>query len=108
MAPCNQLLHLNALVPSGTANPFPAFTADFCLTDLVLQLTSTTGGKSYCVIWLVTAAASEELFFFSVDEHGQRVTLNSGIVCPKDSYLSANTFTGATANLRVLLTGYYC
>ena len=46
-----------------------------------------------------------------VDKYGHQIHLNSGIYCPKDSYLTVNSGVfadGATSNLRVLLTGYYC
>jgi hypothetical protein len=114
MPTCDKLIRLNALVTPGGLHQFDPFTVDFCLTDLVLDLWSFPDGldsKASCGIWLVTPGVSEILFQFFVDKHGQRVNLNSGVVCPKGSYLTANGgvfATGGSGNLRVLLTGYSC
>lgn len=114
MTVCNKLRRLNTLIIPGGVEKFDPFTEDFCLTDLVLDLWTFPDGldsKASCGIWLVTPGVSEILFNFFVDKHGQRVHLNSGILCPKGSYLSANggVFTaGGTGDLRVLLTGYTC
>lgn len=63
--------------------------------------------------WLVTPSAgtSEVLFKLFVDKQGHQVHLHSGVFCPKGSYLTANSgvfVEGATASLRVLLTGHLC
>jgi hypothetical protein len=114
MATCDKLRRLNALVTPGGVQKFDPFTEDFCLTDLVLDLWSFPDGldsKASCGIWLVVPASSEILFNLFVDRHGQRIHLNSGILCPKGSYLTANAgvFTsGGTGDLRVLLTGHIC
>lgn len=114
MPTCDKLAHLNALVTPGMVHKFDPFPADFCLTDLVLDLWSFPEGldsKASCGIWLVQPTSSEILFQLFVDKQGQRVNLHSGIVCPAGSYLTANSgifATGATADLRVLLTGHAC
>jgi|GraSoiStandDraft_8_1057269.scaffolds.fasta_scaffold155826_2 hypothetical protein len=111
---CNRLARLNALVTPGAVHKFDSFHVSFCLTDLVLDLSSFPDGldsKASCGIWLVQPGVSEILFEFFVDKHGQRVSLNSGIVCPEGSYLTANAgvfASGGTGDLRVLLTGYTC
>ena len=113
---CKNLERLNALVTPGEVEQFDAFKEDFCLTDIVMDLWSFPEGlnsKASCSIWLVTPAqqTSEILFKFFVDRHGHQIHLNSGVFCPKGSYLTANAgifAEGATASLRVLLTGYYC
>jgi hypothetical protein len=81
---------------------------------MVLDLWTFPGGldsKARCGIWLVTPGVSEILFNFFVDRHGQRMHLNSGVLCPKGSYLTANGgvfASGGTGDLRVLLTGHVC
>ncbi|HKI02758.1 MAG TPA: hypothetical protein VKK31_12340 [Thermoanaerobaculia bacterium] len=114
MPTCDKLKRFNALVPPGAVEKFAPFDADFCLTDLVLDLWSFPDGldsKAGCGIWLVTTGSSEILFNLFIDKHGQRVSLNSGVLCPKGSYLTANAgvfASGGTADLRVLLTGHDC
>ena len=113
---CEKLQRLNALVTAGEVEQFAPFKKDFCLTDIVMDLWSFPDGldsKASCSVWLVTPSAgtSEVLFRFYIDKHGHQVHLNSGVFCPKDSYLTANSGTfavGGTASLRVLMTGYYC
>lgn len=114
MPTCDKLKRLNGLVSPGGVQQFDTFTEDFCLTDLVLDLWTFPDGldsKASCGIWLVTPGGSEILFKFFVDKHGQRVHLNSGILCPAGSYLTANGgvfASGGTGDLRVLLTGHAC
>ena len=113
---CKDLVRFNALVTPGEVETFAAFAKDFCLTDIVLDLWTFPEGlnsKASCSIWLVTPSAgtSEVLFKFFIDKYGHQVHQNSGVLCPKGSYLTANSgifAEGATASLRVLLTGYYC
>jgi hypothetical protein len=114
MPTCDKLRRLNALIPPGAVNKFDPFDADFCLTDLVLDLWSFPDGldsKASCGIWLVIPGTSEVLFNLFVDKHGQRVHLHSGVFCPKGSQLTANAgrfAAGGTGDLRVLLTGHDC
>jgi hypothetical protein len=113
---CDKLGRLNALVTEGEVEHFDVFKKDFCLTDIVMDLWTFPEGlnsKASCSVWLVTpsASTSEILFKFFIDKHGHQVHLNSGVFCPEGSYLTANSgifAEGATASLRVLLTGYYC
>lgn len=113
---CMDLERLNALVTPGEVEQFDAFKKDFCLTDIVMDLYTfpeDLSSKATCSIWLVTPAesTSEILFSCFIDKYGHQIHLNSGVFCPKGSYLTANSgiFTeGSTADLRVLLTGYYC
>jgi len=111
---CKRLERFNALVTPGEVEVFPVFKADFCLTDIVMDLWTFPDGlnsKASCSIWLVTASTSEILFKFFIDKYGHQVHLNSGVFCPTGSHLTANSGVfaeGATASLRVLLTGYYC
>jgi hypothetical protein len=116
-ASCKDLVRFNALVTPGETEIFPPFTRDFCLTDIVMDLWTFPEGldssKASCTIWLVVPAAgtSESIFKFSIDKYGHQVHLNSGVFCPKSSHLTANSgifVVGATAPLRVLLTGFYC
>ena len=110
-----KLERLNALVTPGAVKEFAAFKKDFCLTDVVMDLWSFPEGldsKASCSLWLVTAAAgtSEILFQSHVNKYGHQIHLNSGVFCPKGSYLTVNSGVfaeGATADLRVLLTGRY-
>lgn len=114
MPTCDKLKRLNALVTPGGKEKFDPFSEDFCLTDLVLDLWTfpdELDSKANCLIELVIPGKSEVLFKLFVDKHGQRIHLNSGILCPKGSYLIANSgvFTsGGTGALRVLLTGHAC
>jgi len=108
MPSCNQLMHLNGLVTPGGVHRWANFTVDFCLTDLVLDPEG-AGMTGSVAIWLtIPDVSSEILFQFFVDNSGKAVSLNSGIVCPKGSLLTANGNTGATGNIRVMLTGYTC
>jgi hypothetical protein len=103
---------LNALGLPGQVHQFPAFQADFCLTDVVLDLWSFPDGldsKASCSIWLVTPGVSEVLFQCFVDRRGHQIHLISGVDCPSGSYLTVNCgifVAGPTADLRVLLSGY--
>jgi hypothetical protein len=109
------LTHLNALVTPGQQKTFAPFGKTFCLTDIVMDLWTFPDGldsKASCGIWLVTPAqgTSEILFSCWIDKYGHQIHLNSGIVCPKGSYLTANSgvfAVGQTADLRVLMTGSY-
>jgi hypothetical protein len=113
---CQKLSRLNALVTPGEVEQFDVFKDDFCLTDVVMDLWSFPDGldsKASCSIWLVTPSqgTSEVLFKCFIDKYGHQIHLNSGIFCPGGSYLTANSgifADGATASLRVLLTGRYC
>jgi hypothetical protein len=115
MATCDKLVRFNTQLTPGAAHAFDTFTADFCLTDVVIDLASFPDGldsKATCTIWLTKPeVSSQTLFPLSVDKHGQRVNLTSGIVCPKGYFLSANAglfVTGNTASIWVVLTGYTC
>jgi hypothetical protein len=116
MATCDKLVRFTAEVAPGGVHVFDTFTADFCLTDVVLDLASFPDGidasKATCTIWLTKPeVSSQTLFPLSVDKHGQRINLTSGIVCPKGSLLTANAglfVTGNTAKVWVVLTGYIC
>ena len=113
---CNDLLRINTLLLAGELEQFDPFERDFCLTDVVLDLYSIPDGlnsKASCSIWLVTPSegTSEYLFKCFVNRDGHQIHLNSGIYCPKGSYLSASSgvfVEGPTSSLRVLLTGKYC
>ncbi|HEV7509979.1 MAG TPA: hypothetical protein VGS07_34220 [Thermoanaerobaculia bacterium] len=108
MPNCSQLMHLNGLVTPGGVSRWANFTADFCLTDLVLD-PEDEGLHGGVAIWLtIPEVSSENLFKFFVDNSGKYVSLNSGILCPKGSLLTANGNTGATGNIKVMLTGYTC
>ena len=104
--------HLNALGIAGQVHQFPTFQTDFRLTDVVLDLWSFPDGldsKASCSIWLVTPGTSEVLFQCFVDRHGHQIHLVSGVHCPTGSYLTVNSgifAVGATADLRILLSGY--
>ena len=113
---CSNLIRFNALVQPGEVEIFDIFEKDFCLTDMVLDLYTIPDGlnsKASCSIWLVTPSegTSEYLFKCFVDRDGHQIHLNSGVYCPKGSYLTANSgifVEGPTSLLRVLLTGFYC
>jgi hypothetical protein len=113
---CSNLVRFNALLQPGEVEKFEAFKKDFSLTDIVLDLYSIPDGlnsKASCSIWLVTPSegTSEYLFKCFVDRDGHQIHLNSGVYCPKGSYLTANSgifVEGPTSSLRVLLTGFYC
>jgi hypothetical protein len=112
---CKDLVRLNALVTPGEVKQFPPFTKAFCLTDVVLDLWDFPNGLSStasCAIWLVVPAAGTSEIFFQcfVDKYGHQIHLNSGIFCPKNSYLTANAgfAQSGLGDLRVLLTGHYC
>jgi hypothetical protein len=111
---CKNLERFNTLLTPGDVKQFEAFKKDFCLTDIVLTLWNFPEGlnsKASCSIWLVTPEKSEVLFKCFIDKYGHQIHLNSGVLCPKGSYLTANSgifAEGSTADLRVLLTGFYC
>lgn len=113
---CKNLVRLNDLLLPGKLKKFEVFTKDFCLTDVVLDLYSIPDGlnsKASCSIWLVTPSqgTSEDLFNCFVNRSGHQIHLNSGVYCPKGSYLTASSgifAEGPTSSLRVLLTGSYC
>lgn len=108
MPSCNQLMHMNGLVTPGGVVRWATFTVDFCLTDLVLD-PEDASWQGAVAIWLtIPEVSSENLFHFFVDSSGKSVNLNSGIVCPKGSLLTANGNTGATGKIKVMLTGYTC
>jgi hypothetical protein len=104
----------NALVTPGQVEQFPTLQQDYYLTDVVLDLWSFPEGlssKAACDIWLVnpTAGSSEVFFHCFVDKYGHQIHLITGIYCPSGSYLTANSgvfASGATGDLRVLLSGY--
>jgi hypothetical protein len=109
-------VHLNALVTPGAVHKLDPFPVDFCLTDVVLDLSSFPDGldsKGSCSIYLATPTNSELLFdSLFVDRHGRQVSLHSGIVCPAGSYLTANvgvfTTGGGSGDVKVLLAGFNC
>jgi hypothetical protein len=109
----SDLKRLNALVTPGEEKKFDPFTKEFRLTDIVMDLWTFPAGldsQASCGVWLVTPAqaTSEILFQCWIDKYGHQIHLNSGILCPKGSYLTANggVFAqGLTADLRVLMTG---
>jgi hypothetical protein len=113
---CSNLERFNAQVSPGGVKRFDPFKKNFCLTDVVLDLWTFPEGmnsKASCSIWLVTPSEgrSEILFQCFVDKYGHQIHLNSGVFCPKGSYLTANSgvfVEGQTGTLRVLLTGFYC
>lgn len=113
---CKRLVRLNGLAIPGEIKEFDAFGNDFCLTDIVINIYSYPEGlksKGSCDIWLAIPSRSttEYLFTFFIDKYGHQVHLNSGVFCPKGSHLTANAGVfadGASATMRVLLTGYYC
>ena len=113
---CSNLERLNAQVSPGDVKQFDPFKKSFCLTDVVLDLWTfpeALNSKASCSIWLVTPSegTSEILFKCFVDKYGHQIHLNSGVFCPKGSYLTANSgifVEGSTGILRVLLTGFYC
>jgi len=111
---CKDLVRLNALVTAGEVQQFPPFSKAFCLTDVVLDLWTFPDGlssKASCAIWLIVPGTSEILFQCFIDKYGHQIHLNSGIFCPRNSYLTANAgifADGGTGSLRVLLTGHYC
>jgi hypothetical protein len=113
--PFSSLAHLNALVPPGQVHQFEPFTKQFCLTDIVLDLWSfpeSLASKASCGIWLITPAESrsEILFQCFVDKYGHQIHLESAIACPAGTCLTANAgifAEGQTADLRVLMSGYY-
>ncbi len=113
---CSNLVRFNTLLQPGDVEQFEALAKDFCLTDIVLDLYTIPNGlnsKASCSIWLVTPSegTSEYLFKCFVDRDGHQIHLNSGVYCPKGSYLTATTgifVEGPTSSLRVLLTGFYC
>jgi hypothetical protein len=109
----SDLRRLNAQVAPGEEKKFDAFTKPFRLTDIVMDLWTFPDGldsKASCGLWLVNPAqgTSEILFQCWIDKYGHQIHLNTGVLCPKGSYLSANggVFAeGQTADLRILMTG---
>src|SRR5258708_4306576 len=87
MPTCDKLMRLTAEVSPGGVHRFDTFTADFCLTDMILDLYTLPDGfdsKATCTLWLVTPdVSSETLIQFYIDKFGRRENLTTGIVCPK-------------------------
>jgi hypothetical protein len=106
--------HINAVVTPDQVNQFPTLQQDFYLIDVVPDLWSFPEGlssKATCDIWLVTptAGTSEVVFHCFVDKYGHQIHLIRGIYRTSGSYLTANSgifASGATGDLRVLLSGY--
>jgi hypothetical protein len=113
MASCKDLERLNALGLPGQVHQFPPFKKDFVLTDVVLDLWSfpKPDASALCSIWLVVPGTSEILFNLTVDRLGRRLHLQSGVLCPAGSHLTANVgvnAAGGTPDVRVLITGAHC
>jgi hypothetical protein len=114
MSSGSSVRHFNALVTPGQVSQFPTLQQDYYLTDVVLDLWSFSEGlssKAACDIWLVTPSAgtSEVWFHCFVDKYGHQIHLVTGIYCASGSYLTANSgvfASGATGDLRALLSGY--
>jgi hypothetical protein len=90
------------------------FDRAFVLTDVVFDLYNHPNGfnsKGCGFVWNVTPNSSRLLLGGTVDDRGRQYHLQSGILCPRRSYLSVcNCFFVAepTALVSARVTGCYC